>query len=163
MSQPKIRELLENCGIDISQSTISRILTNDETGFNQEKKDIFRAALEHTPYHQIDDTTVRVNGKNYYSQIFCNPYYTAFFTVPRKDRLTILDLLLCGRERTYRFDQKAFCLMANFKVSKKMTDVQTAKKLGINAFEYISDRVSKKFSMPALSDLIIERAKLQPG
>ena len=122
MSQPKIRELLENCGIDISQSTISRILTNDETGFNQEKKDIFRAALEHTPYHQIDDTTVRVNGKNYYSQIFCNPYYTAFFTVPRKDRLAILDLLLCGRERTSRFDQKAFCLMADFKVSKKMTD-----------------------------------------
>ncbi len=122
MSQPKIRELLENCGIDISQSTISRILTNDETGFNQEKKDIFRAALEHTPYHQIDDTTVRVNGKNHYSQILCNPYYTAFFTVPRKDRLTILDLLLCGRERTYRFDQKAFCLMADFKVSKKVTD-----------------------------------------
>ena len=117
MSQPKIREFLENCGIHISQSTISRILTNDETGFNQEKKDIFRAALEHTLYHQIDDTTVRVNGKNHYSQIFCNPYYTAFFTVPRKDRLTILDLLLCGRERTYRFDQKAFCLMADFRCS----------------------------------------------
>ena len=122
MSQPKIREFLENCDINISQSTISRILTNDETGFNQEKKDIFRAALEHTLYHQIDDTTVRVNGKNHYSQIFCNPYYTAFFTVPRKDRLTILDLLLCGRERTYRFDQKAFCLMADFKVPKKVTD-----------------------------------------
>ena len=76
MSQPKIQELLENCCIHISQSTISRILTNDETGFNQEKKDIFRAALEHTLYHQIDDTTVRVNGKNQYSQIFCNPAYT---------------------------------------------------------------------------------------
>ena len=122
MSQPKIQELLENCGIVISQSTISRILTNDETGFNQEKQDIFRAALECTPYHQIDDTTVRVNGKNQYSQIFCNPYYTAFFTVPGKDRLTILDLLLCGRERTYRFDLKAFCLMSDFKVSKKVTD-----------------------------------------
>ena len=44
-----------------------------------------------------------------------------------------------------------------------LTIVQTAKKLEINAFEYINDRVSKKFSMPALSDLIIERAKLQPG
>ena len=44
-----------------------------------------------------------------------------------------------------------------------LTIVQTAKKLGVNTFEYISDRVSKKFSMPALSDLIIERAKLQPG
>jgi len=122
MSQPKIREFLENCGTDISQPTISRILTNDETGFNQEKIDIFLAALEHTLYHQIDDTTVRVNGKNHYSQIFCNPYYTAFFTVPRKDRLTILDLLLCGRERTYRFDQRAFCLMVDFKVSKKVID-----------------------------------------
>ncbi len=78
--------------------------------------------MDVTPFHQIDDTTVRVNGKNQYSQIFCNPYYTAFFTVPRKDRLTILDLLLCGRERTYRFDQKAFCLMADFKVSKKVTN-----------------------------------------
>lgn len=122
MSQPKIEELLENCGIVISQSTISRILINDETGFNQEKKDIFRAALECTPHHQIDDTTVRVNGANWYSQIFCNPYYTAFFTVPGKDRLTILDLLLCGTERTYRFDLNAFCLMAAFKVSKKVTD-----------------------------------------
>jgi hypothetical protein len=122
MSQPKIQELLENCGILISQATISRILTNDETGFNQEKKDVFRAALESTLYHQIDDTTVRVNGKNQYSQIFCNPYYTAFFTVPRKDRLTILDLLLCGRERTYRFDLKAFCLMSDFNIAKKVTD-----------------------------------------
>ena len=122
MSQPKIQELLENCGILISQATISRILTNDETGFNQEKKDIFRAALENTPYHQIDDTTVRVNGKNQYSQIFCNPYYTAFFTVPRKDRLTILDLLLCGRERAYRFDLNAFCLLSDFNVAKKVTD-----------------------------------------
>ena len=59
MSQPKIRELLENCGINISQSTISRILTKDETGFNQEKMDIFLSALGHTPYHQIDDTTVK--------------------------------------------------------------------------------------------------------
>ncbi len=148
MAQPKIRELLENCGIDISQSTISRILTNDETGFNQEKKDIFRAALEHTPYHQIDDTTVRVNGKNYYSQIFCNPYYTAFFTVPRKDRLTILDLLLCGRERTSRFDQKAFCLMADFKVSKKMTaqlrDLTEDKEISEEEMQLLLQKVFKK-------------------
>ena len=75
ISEPKIEELLENCGIFISQSTISRVLTNDEYGFNQEKKDIFHTALDCTPYHQIDDTMVRVNGKNQYSQIFCNPYY----------------------------------------------------------------------------------------
>ncbi|MDX2512070.1 MAG: transposase, partial [Desulfobacterales bacterium] len=148
MSQPKIHELLENCGVFISQPTISRILTDDETGFNQEKKDIFRAALEHTPYHQIDDTTVRVNGKNQYSQILCNPYYTAFFTVPRKDRLTILDLLLCGRERTYRFDLKAFCLMSDFKVAKKVTDqllnLTEDKEISETEMQLLLEKVFKK-------------------
>ena len=148
MSQPKIRELLENCGTNISQPTISRILINDETGFNQEKIDIFRAALEHTPYQQIDDTTVRVNGNNHYSQIFCNPYYTAFFTVPRKDRLTILDLLLCGRERTYRFDQKAFCLMADFKVSKKviaqLRELTEDKEISEAEMQLLLEKVFKK-------------------
>lgn len=122
MSEPKILELLENCGIFISQSTISRILTNDESGFNKEKEKIFRAALESTPFQQVDDTTVRVNGKNQYSQIFCNPCYTAFFTVPHKNRLTILDILLCGKERTYIFDLKAFNLLSTFKVSKKIVN-----------------------------------------
>jgi len=122
MSEPKILELLENCGIFISQSTISRILTNDESGFNKEKEDIFRTALEATPFQQIDDTTVRVNGKNQYSQIFCNPYYAAFFTVPHKNRLTILDILLCGKERTYIFDLNAFCLLSELRVSKKIID-----------------------------------------
>jgi len=150
MSQPKIHELLENCGVFISQPTISRILTNDETGFNQEKKDIFRAALEHTPYHQIDDTTVRVNGKNQYSQILCNPYYTAFFTVPRKDRLTILDLLLCGRERTYRFDLKAFCLMSDFKVAKKVTD---------QLLNLTEDKEISETEMQALLEQVFKKGK----
>ena len=122
MSEPKIAELLENCGIFISQSTISRILTNDETGFNKEKDDIFLAALASTPYHQIDDTTVRVNGENQYSQIFCNPFYTAFFTVPHKDRLTILDILLCGKERFYLFNAMAFDLLSDFNISGKIID-----------------------------------------
>ena len=120
MSQPKIEEFLANCGISISQSTISRILTNDELGFAQEKDDIFLAALGSTSYHQVDDTTVRVNGENHYSQIFCNPFYTAFFTVPHKDRLTLLDILLCGKERTYLFNSNAFYLLAEFNISKKI-------------------------------------------
>lgn len=164
MSQPKIKELLENCGVEISQSTISRILTNDETGFNQEKKDIFRAALEHTPYHQIDDTTVRVNGKNQYSQIFCNPLYTAFFTVPRKDRLTILDLLLCGRERTYRFDEKAFCLMAEFKLSKKITDqlrdLTEDKEISETEMQLLLEKVFKKGKGKNTKTRIMEAAAI---
>ena len=122
MSEPKMLEFLKNAGIFISQSTISRILTKDETGFNKEKEDIFRAALETTPFHQVDDTTIKVNGESQYSQIFCNPLYTVFFTVPHKNRLTILDILLCGKERTYLFNSKAYDLLSDFNVSKKVVD-----------------------------------------
>nr|QNO45176.1 hypothetical protein GMDKAGHH_00029 [Methanosarcinales archaeon ANME-2c ERB4]QNO46023.1 hypothetical protein OOGCPJEC_00008 [Methanosarcinales archaeon ANME-2c ERB4] len=35
-----------------------------------------------------------------------------------------------------------------------LTIVQTAKKLGVGAYEYIYDRVSKRFRMPSLAELI---------
>lgn len=120
MSEPKILEFFENFGIYISQATISRILTKDQDLFHQEKEDIFRAGLGSTIYQQIDDTGIRVNGENQYSQIISNPYYTAYFTVPHKDRLTVIDILLGGNERTYLFNQEAFSLLEYFKVSKKV-------------------------------------------
>ena len=39
-----------------------------------------------------------------------------------------------------------------------MTIVQTAKKLSVNAYDYIYDRVSKTFEMPSLAQLIREKA-----
>jgi regulator of replication initiation timing len=120
MSEPKILEFFQNFGIYISQSTISRILTKDQEGFHQEKADIFQSGLCSTIYQQIDDTGVRVNGENQYSQIVSNPYYTAYFTVPHKDRLTVIDILLGGVERAYCFNQEAFSLLEYFRVSKKL-------------------------------------------
>ena len=38
------------------------------------------------------------------------------------------------------------------------TIVQTAKKLGVNIYNYFYDRVAEKFEMKALSDLIIEKS-----
>ena len=37
-----------------------------------------------------------------------------------------------------------------------LTVTQTAKKLDVNAYNYIYDRISKKYSMPSLADLIIQ-------
>jgi len=120
MSEPKILEFFENFGIYISQATISRVLTKNQDLFHQEKEDIFRAGLGSTVYQQIDDTGIRVNGENQYSQIISNPYYTAYFTTPYKDRLTVIDILLGGNERTYLFNQEAFSLLEYFKVSRKV-------------------------------------------
>jgi len=118
VSEPKISEIMENMGVLISKATISRILTEDNDLFHEEKSEIFLSGLNSTTYQQIDDTSARVNGNNWYTQILCNPYYTAYFTVPNKNRETILDILLCGNERTYCFNEEAFELMETFNVSK---------------------------------------------
>jgi hypothetical protein len=93
-SEPKVHECLESIGILISKSTISRIITENNDLFHEEKAEIFQAGLNSTDYQQIDDTSARVNGSNCYTQIICNPYYAAYFTVPNKNRETILDILL---------------------------------------------------------------------
>ena len=114
VSEPKIHEFLENMGVLISKATISRIITEDNDLFHEEKSEIFQSGLNSTTYQQIDDTSARVNGNNWHTQIICNPYYTAYFTVPNKNRETILDILLCGNEKTYCFNEEAFELMEMF-------------------------------------------------
>lgn len=120
VSEPKITEFLNDIGIRISQSTVSRFFTNDIDDFHQEKADIILAGLQSTEFQQIDDTGTKVNGESQYVQILCNPYYTAFFTVPKKDRLTVIDILLCGLQRHYFFNDEAFELLKNLKVSNKV-------------------------------------------
>jgi hypothetical protein len=116
-SEPKIHEYLKSIGILISKSKISRIITENNDLFHEEKAEIFQEGLKSTAYQQIDDTSARVNGSNCYTQIICNSYYTAYFTVPNKTRETILDILLCGIEKTYYFNEEAFELMETFNVS----------------------------------------------
>jgi hypothetical protein len=41
-----------------------------------------------------------------------------------------------------------------------MTIVQTAKKLGVSTYDYILDRVSNKFEMKSLAQLIGEKSSL---
>ena len=103
-SEPKILEFFRNFNIFISGATISRMLTKNMEGFHQEKKDIYLAGLESTRYQQIDDTGARVNGKNYYTHVVCNEFYTAYFTKEHKDRLTIIDILRNFQDRRFCFN-----------------------------------------------------------
>ncbi len=123
MSEPKIEEFFRGFDIHISPATISRILTKDRdiAIFNQEKGQILEAGLQSTIYQQIDDTSARVNGQNQFVQIICNPYYTAYFTLPKKSRLSILDILRGGAERVYCFNEEAFSILQSFNLAQKWT------------------------------------------
>jgi len=43
------------------------------------------------------------------------------------------------------------------------TIVQTAKKMNVNIYQYIYDRISKKYEMPSLSDMIEDALKSAPN
>jgi Transposase IS66 family len=120
MTEPKIADLLENVGILISDGQISNLLSRSQEPFQQEKEAIVEAGLNSSRWQHIDDTGTRVDGENRHCQILCNPLYTAYFTTARKDRLTILDVLRNGRERTFRINDEALGLVGQFGLSQRV-------------------------------------------
>lgn len=118
MTQPAIGRFLSAHNTPIAKSTISRMLTDDLEEFHQEKADIITAGLQSTRYQHLDDTGARVNGKNHYTHILCNPFYTAYFTVPRKDRITVLEIL-CQEELKFSFNLASFQLMTELGLPDK--------------------------------------------
>ena len=124
MSESKILDLLNN-KIFISAGTVSNMLIKGKEEFHEEKEQIIRAGFEATTYQQIDDTSARENGQNRYTQILCNPYYTAYFTCEHKTRLTVLEILRTGKEDggrglRYIFNDEAFGILRRLRVGKKI-------------------------------------------
>lgn len=118
VSQPKIIAFLEAVGIIISSGKVSEIIHTQTGRMHPEKAEIFEAGLHSTPWQQMDDTGARVNGQNWYSHIVCNPFYTAYFTKPRKDRLTVLQILWGDRPLTFCLNELAFAYLEQCGLSK---------------------------------------------
>lgn len=111
MSEPKIIEFLENAGIQISKGMLSNLLIKGHEGFHAEKEALYEAGLASSSYQHIDDTPTRVNGQNHSCHVVCNSFYTAYFTKPGKDRLSVLDILRQGRKRVYLLNAEALAYL----------------------------------------------------
>ncbi len=120
-SEPKIRELLENFQVQISAGSISKILTGSEA-FQKDFDDLVLAGLASTSYQQTDDTSARVAGEFWHTHILCNPYYTAYFTRPRKDRLTILEVLQNTTSLRFQFNAETRRRLAEADIPQKWQD-----------------------------------------
>lgn len=96
VTEPKIAEILNSSGIQISEGTVSNIIIKEKSDvFTAEKKEIFEAALASSEYHQIDDTGIRVNGENSYATVLCNESYAAYFIRRYKNRETV-NKIICN-------------------------------------------------------------------
>ena len=111
MSEPKIREFLENFAVQISAGSLSNILTNTAASFEPEYHGVLVAGLSSTPYQQTDDTSARVAGQSWHTHILCNPFYTWYSTRPGKDRLSVLAMLQNKPEPQFRFNQQTLTLL----------------------------------------------------
>jgi hypothetical protein len=55
-----------------------------------------------------------VNGENQHCHIVCNPLYSAYFTRPRKDRLTVIDILANRFETQFLLNEQTFEWLQTF-------------------------------------------------
>lgn len=112
MSEPKVAELLRSVGVQISDGHVSHLLIKDQATFHGEKAALYQAGLASSPWQHLDDTSTRVNGQNGYCHVVCNPLYTAYFTTPTKDRLTVIDVLTNYRPRRFVVNTEALGYVA---------------------------------------------------
>lgn len=122
VSEPKIVELLRSVGIMISEAAVSNILIKEQGALHEEKAEIVRAGLESSPWQQTDDTGTRVNGINQHCHILCNPLYTAYFTLLKKDRQSVIDVLSNQGPRRYLFNEQATVYFQEHRLGQRLIE-----------------------------------------
>jgi hypothetical protein len=116
MTEPKIIEFLSHFGLSISAGQLSNMLTKGQEQWHTEKDEIYQAGLESSSWQHIDDTSTRVDGQNHHCHVLGNPLYTAYFTRPRKDRLTIIEILQNVTEAPLLFTEETTGWLETFAV-----------------------------------------------
>ncbi len=119
MSEPKILDLLHTVGMSISAGQLSGMLIKGQEQFHAESAAVREAGLASSPWQHLDSTSTTVNGKNQQCHILCNSLYTAYSTVPAKDRLSLLRVLQGGADPVFQVNALAVELLAQLGVSAK--------------------------------------------
>jgi hypothetical protein len=154
MSEKRILGFFQNFGIQVSAAYISQQWTGGYVLFHQEKSDLYRSGIAHSDYVQIDDTSARVNGVNHYCQVVCSPLFTAYFTTPSKDRLTVLSVLTDFAPPQYLYNQQTQALLNTFKFADKAL-------VAVNAqlpYDVVMDQTEFKAHLASLDTLGIRQS-----
>jgi hypothetical protein len=92
--QKKIMEMLSDWGIKISKGTICNILNNPQSIFEEDLQSARKAALKKCPQIHIDETGAKYNGRNAYTFVVSNDYFTSFSTGLEKNRWAATQAIL---------------------------------------------------------------------
>ncbi len=117
VSEAKLLAFFREAGVVISAGTVAAWVSDGAGLFGEEAAAVYRAGLESSPWQHLDDTETRVNGQRQHCQVVCNPLYTAYHTTPKKDRLTVIDVLRGATERVFRWTAEAETLLESWGLS----------------------------------------------
>src|SRR5512134_1261270 len=107
---PRLVELLQMVGVDISKRQVVRILTDANDAFIAEARDVLRTGLTHGSWISADDTGARHRGRNGFCTQIGNDAFTFFATTGSKSRANFLGLLRAGHG-DYVLNHPAFAYM----------------------------------------------------
>jgi len=116
VTQALLHEELTERGIAISTGAISRILTQGNQIFHQEKAELLSAGLTTASYIQVDDTGARHQGKNGYCTHIGNEVFAYFASTDSKSRLNFLQVL-CGEHRDYVINEIAVAYWRKYELA----------------------------------------------
>lgn len=119
MSEPKILEILQTVGMSMSAGQLSNMLIKNQERFHAESAAVLQAGLSSSRWQHLDSTGTRVNGHNQHAHVIGNPLYTAYCTLPGKDRMTMLRVLQGGADPLFRYNTLATALMEKLAVTAK--------------------------------------------
>lgn len=122
VTQGCLESFCESLGLDISSGSIDNILKSRGAAAAAERKEILRAGIAHSEYVQVDSTGSKEKGVSLYTQIFCSPLFTAYFSNRTKSRLQVLQSL-CGltelAELPVIFNGDTVLLLEHFNVPQR--------------------------------------------
>ena len=83
----------------LSEGLLSNILTQGKEAFHREKDELLSAGIAATGQIKADDTGSRHRGKNGYSTVIGNEYFTSIVTTDSKSRVNFLKILHGSKPR----------------------------------------------------------------
>lgn len=93
ITEPLLFAQLKEIGILISEGQLSNILIHGKETFHQEKDGLLLAGIAATGQVKVDDTGARHRGRNGYSTIIGNEYFTYIVSTDSKSRINFLQTL----------------------------------------------------------------------
>jgi len=93
VTEPLLFAQLKETGVLISRGQLSNILIQGKEAFHEEKNELLAAGIAATDQIKVDDTGARHKGKNGYSTIIGNEYFTSIVSTESKSRINFLKVL----------------------------------------------------------------------